>query len=129
MKKSIAAIALAVPILLAGCAVTTPEVTLPEASQAAETTVSAAAIKNLDDAIEWARGAGGDISSEELRSGIQALTANLPDDLWFQDSNTLGQDLISLNFDAFDKKPGELISELNRIVDFLETALKNPNRS
>lgn len=93
--------------------------------------MGASDIATIDDGIEWARGLDDSTTSTELSTGIQAIGHLVPEqDIWFDDSNDIGGDLISLNADvlANPDDAGSMVDDLNDIIDDLEAFISKGNR-
>lgn len=122
---ALALLALAGALTFTGCApatisAPTPSETAPEAALTADQIVT------IDDGIAWARGLDESASSTELSAGIRKLGELVPDqDIWFETSNTIGADLISLNAEvlANPDEAGSKGDDLQEIIDDLEAAI------
>jgi hypothetical protein len=116
---------LALLLLLAGCSATVP------LSAPAPVAVSASAIETLDDANAWADSLTGTASTEEMSEGLGRIGELVPsDEIWFETSNELGQDIISLNSDLF-KNPdatAEHIASIQAILDRIDAAIAHGDK-
>lgn len=122
---ALALLALAGALTLTGCS--PASVSAPTPSETAqETTLTSDQIETIDDGIAWARGLDDSVTSTELSKGIVTIGTMVPEqDLWFEDNNQIGGDLIALNAEVL-ANPGEAgskVDDLNEIVDDLEAAI------
>lgn len=126
-RPIIAALLLAGALTFTGCAAPAVE---PEATATAETAIAATDIETIDDGIAWARALDGTATADELSEGITRLSRIIPDlDIWFQDNNAIGSDLINLNADVLSDPAtaGTKVADLQAIVDDIEAAIAKGN--
>lgn len=127
MKRTptLALLALAGALTLTGCSPVA--VSAPTPSETAQAVaLTADQIVTIDDGIAWARGLDESVPATELGAGIRKIGELVPDqDIWFQRSNTLGTDLISLNAEvlANPDDAGSKVDDLQQIIDDLEAAI------
>ncbi|MCT1395687.1 hypothetical protein M4D51_08100 [Microbacterium sp. p3-SID338] len=119
-------------VLLTGCASSNEAASgpTPTLSTSSEAKVEAADIVTIDDGIIWARGLSDSTSADELSLGITTIGELVPQqDLWFEDSNEIGRNLIALNAEvqAAPEDAGTKVDDLNAIIDDLETAIEKGN--
>ncbi|MEH6782188.1 MAG: hypothetical protein V7618_11575 [Rhodoglobus sp.] len=111
-------------LLLAGCALSEGG---PQSESAPESTaISASVVVDIDDGIVWARGLDDSVSTLEMTERIDTIGALLLDlDLWFQDSNEIGQGLFALGLDIRDDPDdaGSKVEDLNDIVDEIQDSI------
>jgi hypothetical protein len=130
-KMSLAVVSIAFAMTaLTGCSAPGPA-PQPESTAAGVAAISAASIETTDEGIAWARSIDDTVSADELGAGIRAIGDLLPGlDIWFQDSNQIGQALTSLNA-AVLAEPDDAatkVNDLNAVVDDIEAAIeKGPN--
>lgn len=128
---ALAALALAGALIFTGCT-PTPQTGDPTPSEAVQQpAMTAADITTIDQGIEWARGLDGSVTATELSKGIIRIGEFVPDlDIWFQTSNELSQNLISLNADVLANQDdaGSKVDDLNDIMDDLEAAISKGNK-
>lgn len=128
---ALAALALAGALIFTGCT-PAPQTGNPTPSEATQQpAMTAADITTIDDGVEWARGLDTSVTATELSKGIIRIGEFVPDlDIWFQTSNELSQNLISLNADVLAKQDdaGSKVDDLNDIIDDLEAAISKGNK-
>lgn len=126
---ALALLALAGALTFTGCPPATTSA--PKPSETAREAVPAARdIVTIDDGIDWARGLDETVDADELGTGIRAIGDLVPEqDIWFDDSNSIGIDLIGLNTDvlANPDDAGSKVDDLNDIIDNLEAAIAKGN--
>lgn len=122
---TLALLALAGALTLTGCSPASVGAPMPsETAQAA--VLTADQIATIEDGIAWARSLDESTSASELSAGIRKIGDMVPEqDLWFEDNNEIGGDLIALNAEvlASPDNAGSKVNELNRIIDDLEAAI------
>lgn len=126
---ALALVALTGALALTGCTPSASNSPRPsEASQEAAPT--AEEIVSLADGIAWARGLDESASATELSAGIRKIGDLVPEqDIWFETSNTIGTELVSLNADvlASPDDAGSKVDDLNDIIDDITAALDKGN--
>lgn len=126
---TLALLALAGALALTGCTPTASNSPRPsETSQEAAPTADE--IVSMADGIAWARGLDESASATELSAGIRKIGDLVPEqDIWFETSNTIGTELVSLNADvlASPDDAGSKVDDLNDIIDDLTAALDKGN--
>lgn len=126
---ALALVALTGALVFTGC--TPSESNSPRPSEASqEATPTAEEIVSLADGIAWARGLDESASATELSAGIRKIGDLVPEqDIWFETSNTIGTELVSLNADvlASPDEAGSKVDDLNDIIDDLTAALDKGN--
>ncbi len=128
MRKTKLGIIVVATLTLSGCAPAAPPTDPPASSPGAELT--AATITTIDDGIAWARSIDPSVTADELQAGIAKIAVLVPDlDIWFEDSNRIGQALIRLTSDVLDhpEHAGTKIPDLQQIASDIEVAVAKGN--
>lgn len=126
---ALAFLALAGALVFTGCTPTASNSPSPSGA-ALENALTADQIVSLDDGIAWARGLDESASAIELSAGIRKIGDLVPEqDIWFDTSNRIGAELVSLNADvlASPDDAGSKVDDLNDIIDDLNAALDKGN--
>lgn len=119
MKKPLVAL-IALSFLLGGCAAAQPDPASPSESATVAVIADITASSSLTEMLDYASQITPAMTDarERVRKAAQLLqdAHDLPSGL----SNTVNQDLTSLNADTFDGDPEVLVKELNRIVQVIK---------